>query len=327
MIDTKKSDDRIPDEILSSQSKWLKKSNGYFGLLTSHIPSILIYCISIALACIFVSVILVTTTNTTGYNQDNLKRPVNESDCTCNCWDGFYRGKYARKSKGTEYKFFYFNYKQETLLIFITSLFYIDLLVSLIKKTLNHILNLLVSGKNSLRWSVLVVLSVNVYSNFWYGWNLVNFLNDQDDRFFYELSVLIPIELLINFYYFNSLDRLSLKKGNYKPITMSTIAPIFCLNLFNFWLRLPHRLHEKFFSNLYTDLNKLNIDEFLFFLKEILGLLYVYFALKKTNRPSYPVVSKGDMKGKGGLVYFSLWIFISSIFYGIRYLIINRHKF
>ncbi|RNA14958.1 hypothetical protein BpHYR1_047533 [Brachionus plicatilis] len=322
MIDNKKTNEKIPDEILSHQKTWLKKCNGYLGLLGSYSPSILIHTFSIASACSIISLILVTTTNIIGYNEVNLKHPVNESNCSCNCWDGFYRGKYARKSKGTEYKYFYFNYKQETLIIFMIALFYTDLLVNLIKKSLNHMVSQLVSGKKSLRWPVLIVLSVNVYSNFWYGWNLINFINDQDKRFFHEISVLISVELLMNFFYYKSLDRLCRRNGSYKPITMSTIAPIFTLNMFNFFMRLSHRLNEKFFLKLYS-LDQINVDESLFFLKEVFGLLFVYFSLAKIKRTMKKDTLNKE-RVKGGYFYFSLWVLISGIFYGIRYSIINR---
>lgn len=324
MIDTKKSDDQIPEEIISSQKKWLNKCNGYFGVLTSFTPSIFIYCISIIFACFTISMILVTTTNIIGYNPNNLENPVNEPNCSCNCWDGFYRGKHSRKSNGTEYKFFYFNYRQDTLIIFVISIFYMNLLISFINKSLKHMFNQLITGTKSLRWSVLAILSVNVYSNFWFAWNLINFLNDQDDRYLSEIFILITVELLISFFYFKSLVRLSLKKGFYKPITMSTIAPIFCLNMFNFCIRLNYRLEESFFNSFYSNIHKINIDECLFFLKEVFGFLFTYFALKKTNRPSYPIISKGEMKGKGGFVYFSIWFVISLMFYALRNSIYNK---
>lgn len=324
MIDTKKSDDKIPDEIIKSQKKWLNKCNGYFGLLTGNPQSILVYCLSIVSACLIISTILVTTTNTIGYNENNLNNPVIESNCSCDCWDGFYRGQHSRKSNQTEYKFLYFNYKQETIKIFIVGLFYINLLVSLINKSLKHIFNQLITRKKSMRWSVLLILSLNVYSNFWFAWNLFNFLNDQDNRYLAEISIFITVELLIIFFYFKSLDRLSIRKGNYKPITMSTIAPIFCLNMFNFCTRLNYRLEEQFFKSFYSNFDKININECLFFLKEVFSFLFTYYALKKTNRPSYPVVSKGEMKGKGAFVYFSLWFAICLLFYTLRIIINNK---
>ncbi|CAF0897325.1 unnamed protein product [Brachionus calyciflorus] len=316
MIDTKKTDEKIPEQILTSEKIWLQKNNGYLGLIGSEFPSVLVYTISTLFTIITVSFILVTTTNISGYNKENLKHNASILNCTCDCWDAFYRGKHPRQSRNSEFKYLYFNYKTQTIYLLVLSLFYLQLLTNLFQKVIGHLINFVKTGQKSLRLGVLLILGVNVYSNFWYGWNMWNFINDRDERFSKDLSCIALLELVITFLYYLSLERLSLTNGNYKPITMSTIAPLCCLNMLNFFMRLPRRLEEKFFVTFEPTL--FQIEEGIFFMKEVLAILFTYFAWRTTNRPSYPHLAKKDLKGKGVLINFGLWFVLTGVYAALR---------
>jgi hypothetical protein len=126
--------------------------------------SILTYCWSTIATTLIITVGLFIGTQLSGYHPETLANPVQRESCTCDCWDGFFRGVHSRDG----YKTFYINYELQTILLIGLFLFYAELLRNFLVK--------LVDSKRP----ILLLLLPAIYSNFYGTWNLINYLNDHD---------------------------------------------------------------------------------------------------------------------------------------------------
>ncbi|CAF3617896.1 unnamed protein product, partial [Rotaria sp. Silwood2] len=79
----------------------------------SQIQSIIIHLLSTIFVTLIISIGLVTSTQISGYHLQNVYFSVDKNSCTCDCWDGFFRGKYGRGG----YKIFYFNYEKQIIIL------------------------------------------------------------------------------------------------------------------------------------------------------------------------------------------------------------------
>jgi hypothetical protein len=152
--------------------------------LSSQIKSILLYILSTIAASVVISIALVISTQISGYHLQNVYFPVNKHTCTCDCWDGFFRGIYSRGG----YKLFYFNYEKPAIVILCLLLFYGDLLrQTLLNMVLKHRL-------------IFVLLLPAIYSNFYGAWSLINYINDHDYHRMLKSQIYFSItELIANF--------------------------------------------------------------------------------------------------------------------------------
>jgi len=132
--------------------------------LYSQIKSIILYFLSTIAAALVISTGLVTSTQISGYHLQNVYFLVNKSSCTCDCWDGFFRGLHSRGG----YKLFYFNYEKQTIIIFSIIIFYSEIL----RQTL---LNMFLKKQ-----LILVLLIPSIYANFYGAWSIINYINDHD---------------------------------------------------------------------------------------------------------------------------------------------------
>ena len=170
-----------------------------FPLPSSFIPEnisvfpislILTFCWSIIVTTLIITVGLYLGTQLSGYHSDNLKSPVNRTSCTCNCWDGFYRGIHARGG----YKIFYINYEFQTIILIGIFLFYAELL--------RNFLVQLIANKQF----ITLLLIPAIYSNFYGTWNLINYLNDHDYHRMLPSQLFFSItELLANYIFYRYL--------------------------------------------------------------------------------------------------------------------------
>ncbi|UJR09623.1 hypothetical protein I4U23_013857 [Adineta vaga] len=134
------------------------------NLIYFQLKSIILFTLSILAAGLVISIGLVTSTQVSGYHLQNMYFPVQKNSCTCDCWDGFFRGRHSRGG----YKTFYFNYEQQTITILCILLFYAELL--------RHVLLNMILRKQF----ILVLLIPSIYSNFYGVWSIINYLNDHD---------------------------------------------------------------------------------------------------------------------------------------------------
>lgn len=152
--------------------------------------AILTYCWSTIAATLIVTLGLFISTQLSGYNPINLKSPVNRTACTCDCWDGFFRGMHSREG----YKTFYINYEIQTIILIGIFLFYVELLRNFLVKILCY-----------QRWNFLLLLPA-IYPNFYGTWNIINYLNDHDYHRMLPSQVFFAVtELMANYIFYRCL--------------------------------------------------------------------------------------------------------------------------
>jgi hypothetical protein len=155
-----------------------------------RMQSILDYCWSTVATTIIITLGLFMGTQLSGYHPHNLKFPVNRASCTCDCWDGFFRGVHSRGG----YKTFYINYEIQTIILIGLFLFYAELLRNFLLK--------LVASKRP----IMLLLLPAIYSNFYGTWNLINYLNDHDYNRMLPSQLYFSItELIANYIFYRCL--------------------------------------------------------------------------------------------------------------------------
>ena len=160
-------------------------------LAVFHFQSILTYCWSTIAATLIITLGLFISTQMSGYYPENLNSPVNRTTCTCDCWDGFFRGIHHRGG----YKTFYINYEVQTIVLIGLFLFYAELLRNFLVKIVIH-----------QRLTMLLLLLPAIYSNFYGTWNIINYLNDHDYHRMLPSQVFFSItELIANYIFYRCL--------------------------------------------------------------------------------------------------------------------------
>ncbi|CAF3300596.1 unnamed protein product [Rotaria socialis] len=169
------------------------------------------FCWSTIIVTIIISFGLFIGTELSGYNAETLSKPVIRESCTCDCWDGFYRGVHPRGG----YKAIYFNYELQTILLFGILLFYAQLLrFYLVKIATARQLNLL-------------LLIVPIYANYYGIWNIINYLNDHDyHRMLPSQTFFTTTELVASYLFYRCLLRQ--KSDNMIEPWMIYILTIIC---------------------------------------------------------------------------------------------------
>ena len=130
----------------------------------SYMKSIAIYCFSSMAATIVISLGLYISTQLSGYNLENMYHSVDRKKCSCDCWDGYFRGIHSRGG----YKTFYFNYEKQTILILGLLLFTSELLRKILLDMIQR------------RHITCILLIPSIYSSFYGTWCIINYLNDHD---------------------------------------------------------------------------------------------------------------------------------------------------
>jgi len=156
----------------------------------SQIKSIILYLLSTITVSLVISIGLVASTQVSGYHLQNVYFPVDKNSCTCDCWDGFFRGIYSRGG----YKVFYFNYEKQTIIILCIVLFYSELL----RQTL---LNMILKKQ-----LILLLFIPSIYSNFYGTWTIINYINDHDyDRMLKSQIYFSLTELIASYIFYQCL--------------------------------------------------------------------------------------------------------------------------
>eukprot|EP00299_Pterocystis_sp_00344_P010754 c4893_g1_i1.p1 GENE.c4893_g1_i1~~c4893_g1_i1.p1 ORF type:complete len:305 (+),score=29.38 c4893_g1_i1:91-1005(+) len=167
---------------------------------------------SVALVGSIVCVFFVITANQAGWNPKN---PPQLHNCTCNCWDGLYKGNHARsgllicpfenctqaRPLNSEYKSVYFNLELHTLLIFCLVFLYCDLAGQCARGVISAI------WKGDIRWPIFVAISFSVFPHLYCFWSLFNYLNDRTGYLFWNQVYYTIGELLVGVCLFKSLNR------------------------------------------------------------------------------------------------------------------------
>ena len=192
------------------------------NLFYSQIKSIILYIFSTIAATLVISIGLVTSTQLSGYHLQNVYFPVEKDTCTCNCWDGFFRGLHSRGG----YKIFYFNYERQTIVILCILLFYSELL--------RHILLNMILRKKFL----LLLLIPSIYSNFYGVWSIMNYINDHDydrmlkSQIYFSLTELIASYIFYQCLIINNIKQIS-SKFIYLLCTISSLHIILAFGELN----------------------------------------------------------------------------------------------
>lgn len=193
------------------------------------------------LACVcLVAVCLVTATRITGYNEYNTSHPVVKTGCTCDCWDGFYRGRHARSSHGTEYKPFYFNYDMYFIPILFVFILYMDLLRIYLRTFLRSL-----SQPLSIRWFALINSVFAVASNYFGAWSIINYLNDRDGRMLNSQLFFSISELVIGVIYYKNINKYVIDDKNSKinkPVSLVSLYIILAVSVLHIAIGLSERI-------------------------------------------------------------------------------------
>ena len=224
------------------------------------VQSIIFYILSIIFSTLIISIGLVTSTQMTGYNEHNIRFPVNKTSCTCDCWDGFFRGIYGRGG----YKIFYFNYEKQTIIILCILLFYSELLRK-------YLFNLIIEKR-----IILVVLIPSIYSNFYGIWSIINYINDGDyyrmlkSQIFFSLTELLSTYILYHWL---------IKKDNIR-MPLSSIYFLLTISCLHIILAFGELNFDRFGRN------------FALVSSDFISLVYVIIMFRENNklRPNMPTI-------------------------------------
>ncbi|XP_055377263.1 uncharacterized protein LOC129609323 [Condylostylus longicornis] len=104
------------------------------------------------------------------YFWQNYSRYVDKRFCSCSCWDTVFKGPY--ESGIASYKHMYFNATQNTLKIWILSVFCIIVLYESVKKLTKLLL------QRRARHSMIFLFTLSLYSHYYSWWSFVNYYND-----------------------------------------------------------------------------------------------------------------------------------------------------
>lgn len=104
------------------------------------------------------------------YFWENYARYVDKHFCTCSCWDTVFKGPY--ESGVASYKHMYFNATQNTFKMWLLTVFAVIALYECIKRLIALIL------QQRLRYSMLVLFSLSIFSHYYAWWAYMNYYND-----------------------------------------------------------------------------------------------------------------------------------------------------
>ncbi|XP_052091738.1 uncharacterized protein LOC127728413 [Mytilus californianus] len=99
------------------------------------------------------------------------KKPVSYNNCTCSCWDTVFKGSYENQKK-VGYKHMYFNATKQTFSMWTITMAAVLAFYELVK----HLLRLYVEG--NLRYSMLFLLILSIYPQYFSWWVYLNYFND-----------------------------------------------------------------------------------------------------------------------------------------------------
>lgn len=231
----------------------------------------LLYFLSILVATLIISMGLVISTQVSGYHLQNVYFSVNKQECTCDCWDGFFRGIHSRGG----YKLFYFNYEFSIIIILFLLLFYTDLLRQILINMLFH--------------RQLILFIPSIYSNFYGIWSIINYLNDRDYHRMLKSQIYFSVTELIAGYIFYQW----LLKSNEKELPKWSI---YLLGIISF-------LH------IFLAFGELNFDRlgrnFILILSDLIHLVWIGILFTKSPRyrPNRRMISLWSVGT------FALWLF------------------
>lgn len=169
--------------------------------LLIKMQSITLHLLTTIFSGLVISVGLVVSTEISGYNLETMYFPVDKNTCTCDCWDGFFRGSYPRG----HYKMFYFNYEKQVIVLLCILIFYSELLRRYLFKIIFD------------RKFILLILIPSIYSNFYGIWSIINYINDQDyyrmfkSQIYFSLTELIATYILYQCLITKSIFKISSK--------------------------------------------------------------------------------------------------------------------
>jgi len=111
------------------------------------------------------------------------------SNCTCNCWDGKYKGVYGRSSPitGSEYQFIYFNMQKQTWHLFVIVALYLLMSHKMFEQMFRLLLN-----KQANYVSVLVLLTT-IYPSWFNMWTHFHLINDQYQTMHHRGTIAYPL--------------------------------------------------------------------------------------------------------------------------------------
>ncbi|KAF6255588.1 hypothetical protein COO60DRAFT_1627488 [Scenedesmus sp. NREL 46B-D3] len=132
-------------------------------------------------------------------------KAIDRESCTCDCWDGRFKGRHGVGASHAGYKSVYFNLEAATVLLCAWTFVWVNAL----GVSMQRILLLFTAARLSYRALVPALLSF--YPFFYGAWATWNYVNDRfyimlPSQLFFQLSELVPAYLI-----YQLLDRSALK--------------------------------------------------------------------------------------------------------------------
>lgn len=240
---------------------------------------------------------LVISTYVSGFYKYNLEHPVDKQNCECGCWDGFFRGAHARKSKKTEYKVFYFNYDTQFIFILFIFLTYAEML----RNCLNKIFN--IRYLKNVRILILINLILSIYSNYYGAWSLINYLNDRDYRMVNSQIFFSITELITSYIYYNRLNRFTDENTYNKVETVESFTILF-VSLLHIFIAVGEKILWGFFvKNLSTNYNK--VRDLNLIISDILGIFFSFVNISKNN-----LLTETNLKNLKNGILFTFFLYL-----------------
>ncbi|KAG4076982.1 hypothetical protein HA402_015969 [Bradysia odoriphaga] len=125
----------------------------------------------------------------------NYARYVDQRFCTCSCWDTVFKGTY--ESGIASYKHMYFNATQNSLKIWVLIVLGIIAMYECIKLLVFLII------QNKVRYSMVVLFSLSIFSHYYGWWAYINYYNDEyysqwNHQLFFSITELISTGIVIH---------------------------------------------------------------------------------------------------------------------------------
>ncbi|XP_063421890.1 uncharacterized protein LOC134706676 isoform X1 [Mytilus trossulus] len=123
------------------------------------------------------------------------KTPVSYNNCTCSCWDTVFKGSYENQKK-IGYKHMYFNATKQTFIMWTITMAAVLAFYELVK----HLLRLYV--ERNLRYSMLFLIILSIYPQYFSWWVYLNYLNDDFykqfvHQMFFTVTELISLMIIV----------------------------------------------------------------------------------------------------------------------------------
>lgn len=132
--------------------------------IKNKIDIIRFFVVNFIVLFVLYTIITINIAFQTVYNKE-----INKSECTCDCWDGKFKGEYLYSTR--QYKAVYFNMTWNTTFVLLWSIFHINLLINYLKYAFDLFF---AKSLNYIMFAQSWLLFYGIYYNWWCTFNYIN---------------------------------------------------------------------------------------------------------------------------------------------------------